>query len=263
MFQNRWRPPRANGEAPSAMQWWERSFGARDATEQLARLRQELGAAIADVEHSKRPVFLRALGKDLDRELGQLAQRAAFVAREATSQFAQRCDLLEEMVEYYCDAVVPSGRVFDAIDLSDCAREAVARLSGDMILVLRIQSEPHVLARRRPVISLFEVAIRAASARPEDEVEVILAACSDRHAEFRVSWPRTATSEEGPRRHGRDDERFFALAVACALKVGATLSRHTGVCDNLVVRIPMPDASPALALEPDVVEQATAFFAES
>jgi len=31
----------------------------------------------------------------------------------------------------------------------------------------------------------------------------------------------------------------------------------------LVVRIPTPDASPTLSLEPDVVEQATAFFAES
>jgi hypothetical protein len=218
---------------------------------------------MVDAENSKRPMFLRALGQDLDRELEQLAQRAAFAASEATSEFVQRCDLLDEMVGYYCDAVVPSGRVFDAIDLSDCAREAVARLSGDMILLLRIQAEPHVVAGRRPVISLFEVAIRAASARPDDEVEVILAACSDRHAEFRVSWPRTTTRKDGSTHHGRDDERFFALAVACALKVGATLSRHTGVCDTLVVRIPMPDASPALALEPDVVEHATAFCAES
>ena len=101
---------------------------------------------MADAENSKRPMFLRALGQDLDSELQQLAQRVALTASEATSEFAQRRDLLEEMVGYYCDAVVPSGQVFDAIDLSDCAREAVARLSGDMILVLRIQSEPHVVA---------------------------------------------------------------------------------------------------------------------
>jgi len=263
VFQNRWRPPRNNGEPPSAMQWWQRSFGAHDATEQLARLRQQLGAAIADAERSERPVFLRALGQDLDGELEQLAQRAVLTANEATSEFAQRRDLLDEMVGYYCDAVVPSGRTFDAIDLSDCAREAVARLSGDMILVLRIQSEPHVVAGRRPVISLFEVAIRAASARPDDEVEVILAACSDRHAELRVSWPSTKPSADDPRQHGGDKERFFALAVACALKVGGTLQRQTGVSDTLVVRIPMPDASPAFALERDVIEQATAYFAES
>lgn len=79
-------------------------------------------------------------------------------------------------------------------------------------------------------------------------------ACPDGRAEFRVSWPTTATNEDGPTQHGRDKERFFALAVACALKVGATLRRHTGVSDTLVVRIPMPDASPAFALEPDVVE---------
>ncbi|MDH3726003.1 MAG: hypothetical protein OER77_00595 [Myxococcales bacterium] len=263
MFQLRWKPGIDNREPPSAMEWWERSFRVDDATEQITRLREQLGTAIARAANSPKPVFLRALGRDFDAELQRLAERTAFTVGESTSELRERCQLLEEIVDYYCDAVMPSTKALDAIELSDCAREAVAGLSADMLLVLRIQSEPTVVARRRQVISLLELAIRAAAAVPEDEVEVVLLPCSERYAEVRVVWPKSPTVL----RDGHDKARFMALAVAYAIKVGGRLHRGTGARETLAIRIPRTgrpkhDATSLPSLDPDILAQATAFCVE-
>ena len=168
-------------------------------------------------------------------------------------------------VDHFCDVVAPSGRTPDSIELSDCAREAVAELSGEMRLRLVIQGERCVTARRWLVTSLFEVAIRSASARAEDEVEVTLPPCSGTWAEFQIAWPKSSTTEDSRTQDDRDKSRYFALAAAYALKLDGTLSRrHTQDQEILSVRIPITEpsehrASPAPFLEPDVVGRAVAF----
>jgi len=173
--------------------------------------------------------------------------------------------LLGKTVDHFCDVVAPSGTTPDSIELSDCARAAVAELSGEMRLRLVIQGERCVTARRWLVTSLFEVAIRSASARTEDEVEVILPPCSGTMAEFRIAWPKSSTTADSRTQDDYDKARFFALAAAYARKLDGTLSRrHTQDQEILSVRIPIAarsehHASPAPFLEPDVVGQAAAF----
>lgn len=249
-------------QPPHAFEWWERSLRHEDPVEQIRRLRRQLGFAIADA--GKRPLFLRALGRDIDVQLQQLAGRATFGAGELASELRERCQLLEKTVDHFCDVVAPSDRAFDSIELSDCAREAVAELSGEMRLRLLIQGERRVTASRWLVTSLFEVAIRSASARTEEEVEVILPPCSGTWAEFRIAWPKSSTTEDSRTQDDHDKARFFALAAAYALKLDGTLSRDAQDQEMLSVRIPIADrsehhASPAPFLEPDVVRQAAAF----
>jgi len=134
-----------------------------------------------------------------------------------------------------------------------------------MRLRLVIQGERRVTARRWLVTSLFEVAIRSASARTEEEVEVILPPCSGTWAEFRIAWPKSSTIEDSRTQDDRDKARFFALAVAYARKLDGTLSRDdTQDQEILTVQIPIADrsehhASPAPFLDPVVVGQAAMF----
>lgn len=242
------------------MAWWEQSVGRHDATERIMRLKQQLRSAIACADRCERPVFMRALGRDLETELEELSARIAFGAGESGFELTQRRKLLEEWVDYYCDAVVPWTRAPRPVELSDCAREAVAGLSADMDLLLRVEGEPVIAAGRRRVISLCEVAIRAATADADGEVEVVLPPCSADHAELRVQWTRAPMSP--PESH--DKARFLALAVAYVIKLAGTLRRTTGKREGLVVRIPLSQrfedgvlATPIF--DSDVVAQATAF----
>jgi hypothetical protein len=252
--------PRVTSRQPSkTVEWWDPSLRQDDPVEQIKRIRRQLGLAI--VEAGTRPLFLRALGRDIDAELQQLAGRATFGVGELTSELQERRQLLEKTVDHFCDVVAPSGRALDSIELSDCAREAVAELSGEMRLCLLIQGERRVIASRRLVISLFEVAIRSASARTEEEVEVILPPCSGTLAEFRIAWPRSSTTDDRCTRDNYDKARFFALAIAYAMKLGGTLSRHTG--DQEILSVEMPAANQAEHsasltpfIEPNVVGQA-------
>jgi len=267
MFQIRRTLQTTPSQAPSAIEWWERSHGTDALAEQITRLRRQLALAIADAGRSSRPVFLRALGRDIEAELQQLDGRVAFGVGEQASGLRERCRTLEEMVGYYCDVVVPSKRAFDVIELSDCAREAVAGLSGDMHLVLRIEGEPCVIASRRLATALFEVAILAASAGPTDEIEVILLSCSEVFAEFRVASPKVIASTGAALGFDRDKSRFLALAVAYALQIGATLSRSTLAEEVLIVRFPIGtraryEGSTVPSLDPGVIAEATAFCAE-
>ena len=113
--------------------------------------------------------------------------------------------------------------------------------------------------------SLFEVAIRSASAGTEDEVAVTLPPCSGTWAEFRIAWPKSSTTDDSSTQDDRDKARFFALAVAYAQKLDGTLSRRQAQDQEILsVRIPIAEpsehrASPAPFLEPDVVGQAVAF----
>jgi hypothetical protein len=114
------------------------------------------------------------------------------------------------------------------------------------------------------VTSLFEVAIRSASARTEDEVEVILPPCSGTWAEFRIAWPKSSTTEDSRTQDDQDKARFFALAAAYALKLDGTLSRDTQDQEILSVRIPTTEpsehrASPAPLLDTVLAGQAVAF----
>jgi len=209
-------------------------------------------------------VFLRALGRDIDAELQQLAGRVVFGFGEEASALVERRRILEEIIGYYSDVVVPSRRAFEFIELSDCAREAVAELSGDLRVVLRIIGEPYVLASHRLVTSLFEVAILAASARPTDEIEVILPPCSEAVAEFRVAWPKATTAKGTPLQHNHDKSRFLALAIAYALQIGGTLSRSTAAEEVLIVRIPIAthaehNTPQNLPFDREVFDEATAF----
>jgi hypothetical protein len=250
-------------QSPRALEWWQSSPEPDDPFEQIRRLRRQLGLGIADA--GERPSFLHALGRETDAQLQQLAGRATFGVGELASDLRERCQLLEKNVDHFCDVVAPSGRARDSIELSDCAREAVAALSGQMRLRLVIQGERCVTARRWLVTSLFEVAIRSASARTEDEVEVILPARSGTWAEFRIAWAKSSTTENSRTQDDQDKARFFALAVAYVQKLDGTLSRHhTQDQEILSVRIPITDpsehrASPAPFLEPDVAGQAIAF----
>jgi hypothetical protein len=253
----------ASRQPPHALESWEQSLRRDDPVEDIRRLRRQLGLAIADA--GERPLFLHALGRETDVQLQQLAGRATFGVGELASELRERCQLLGNTVDHFCDVVAPSGRTRDSIELSDCAREAVAELSGEMRLRLVIQGERRVTASRWLVTSLFEVAIRSASARAEDEVEVILPPCSGTWAEFRIAWPKSSTTENSRTQDDKDKARFFALAVAYAQKLDGTLSRHcTQDQEILSVRIPITDpsehrASPAPFLEPDVAGQAVAF----
>jgi len=250
-------------QPPHAFEWWERSLRRDDPVEDIRRLRRQLGLAIADA--GERPSFLHALGRETDVQLQQLAGRATFGVGELASELRERCQLLGKTVDHFCDVVAPSGRTPDSIELSDCAREAVAELSGEMHLRLVIQGERCVTARRWLVTSLFEVAIRSASARTEDEVEVILPPCSGTWAEFQIAWPKSSTTEDSRTQDDRDKARFFALAVAYAQKLDGTLSRrHTEDQEILSVRMPTAErsdhhASPAPFLETVVAGQAVAF----
>ncbi len=263
MFQIRRKAQNEVSGAPDAIEWWERSIGYDDLVEQCARLTQQLRSAIELANRSEKPVFLRVLGQDLDTELQKLAVRVGFAVDEPSSELRQRRELLEELVDYYCDAVMPWTQAPRPVELSDCAREAVAALSSDMILLLRVEGEPVVTAGRRRLIALFELAIRATTADVEDEVEVVLPPCSAEHAELRVQWARAAMSP----RESHDKARFLALAVAYVIKLGGTLQRTTGSQEALVLRIPLsPRAEDRLSLPPivdfDVVAQVTAFCVE-
>lgn len=212
-------------------------------------------------------MFLRALGRDIDAELQQLADRVVPGLGEQPAALGERFRILEEMTGYYGDVVVPSRRAFELIELSDCAREAVAGLSGDLRLVLRIVGKPYVLASRRLATALFEVAILAASARPTDEIEVILPLCSESVVEFRVVWPKVATTKGAPLEHKHDESRFLALAIAYAVQIGGTVSRGTATEEVLVVRIPIAthaehNTPQNLPFDPDVIAEATAFCME-
>lgn len=264
MFQIRRTLQTTPSEPPSAIEWWERSYRTDALAEQITRLRRQLALAIEDAGRSSRPVFLRSLGRDIEAELEQLDGRVAFGAGEQASGLRERCRTLEEMVGYYCDVVVPSKRAFDVIELSDCAREAVAGLSGDMHLVLRIEGEPCVIASRRLATALFEVAILAASAGPTDEIEVILPSCSGVFAEFRVVSPKVIAPKGAALGFDRDKSRFLALAVAYALQIGATLSRSTVAEEVLIVRFPIGsrakhNSSGIPSLDANVIAEATAF----
>ena len=253
----------ASRQPPDAIEWWRRSLQPENPVERIRRLRRQLVFAMADAV--ERSPFLRALGGDIDTELQRLGGRSTFGVGELASELRDRGHLLEKTVDHFCDIVAPSGRAFDSIELSDCAREAVAELSGEMRLRLLIQGERRLTAKRRLVISLFEVAIRSASARTEEEIEVILPSCSDTWAEFRIVWPKSSTTEYGRTKEHYDKARFFALAVAYALKLGGNLSRrHTEDKEILSVRIPIEDrtehhTSPPPSLEPDVVGQVAAY----
>ncbi len=255
---------RVTSRQPShAFEWWERSLRQDDPVEEIRRLRRQLGVAIGDA--GERPLFLRALGQETDVQLQQLAGRATFGVGELASDLRERCELLEKTVDHYCDVVAPSGRTRDSIEFSDCAREAVAELSGEMRLRLVIHGERRVTARRFLVTSLFNVAIRSASARAEDEVEVILPPCSGRWAEFRIAGPKSPTTEDSRTQDDQDKARFFALAVAYARKLDGTLSRrHSQDQEILSVRIPITEpsehhTSPAPLLETAPAGQAVAF----
>lgn len=264
MFQIRRTSSATPNHPPSAVEWWERSYRTDDLEEQITRLRRQLAPAIVDAGRSLRPVFLRALGRDIEAELQQLGGRVVFGVGEQASGLRERCGTLEEMVGYYCDVVVPSRKAFDVIEFSDCAREAVAGLSGDMRLVLRIEGEAYVVASRRLVTALFEVAILAASAGPSDEIEVILPSCSEAFAEFRVAWPKAIAPKGAAFGRDHDKSRFLALAIAYAVQIRGTLSRSTVAEEVLIVRIPIGsrpkhDASGIPTLDPDVIAEATAF----
>ncbi len=260
----------ASRQPPDSSDWWKRSLEPEDSVERIRRLRRQLASAIA--EAGEGPPFVRALGGDIDTELRRLGGRATFEVGELAGELRERCQLLEKTVDHFCDVVAPSGRARDSIELSDCAREAVAKLSGQMCLRLLIQGDRCVTARRSLVISLFEVAIRSASARTEDEVEVILPPRSGTWAEFQIAWPTSSTTEDD-RTQTEDDRaqddydraRFSALAVAYARKLVGTLSRHcTQGQEILSVRISVAEhsehrASPARFLETVVEGQAVAF----
>ena len=267
MFQIRRRSSTAPSHPPSAIEWWERSYRTDDLAEQITRLRRQVAMAIVDAGRSSRPVFLRALGRDVEAELQQLGGRVVFGLGEQASTLRERCRTLEEMVGYYCDVVAPSKKAFDVVELSDCARDAVSGLSGDLRLILRIEGEPYVVASQRLVTALFEVAILAASAGPNDEIEVILPPSSEASAEFRVAWSKVIAPKGAAFGRDQDKSRFLALAVAYAAQIGGTLSRSTAAEEVLIVRIPIGsrakhDASGLPPLDPDVIVEATAFCME-
>jgi hypothetical protein len=224
------------------------------------RLTEQLRSAIASADHSERPVFLRALGRELETELRDLSARIAFAVGESGRALTRRHELLEELVDYYCEAAMPWTQDPRAVELSDCAREAVASLSAEMTIVLRVQGEPVVAAGRRRLIGLCELAIRAATASDDDEVEVVLPPRSGSHAELRVEWTRAQLSP----RDSHDKAVFLALAIAYVVKLGGTLRRASGRREGLILRIPLSEceehgelATPIF--EPDVVAEATAF----
>lgn len=261
MFQIRWKPRVHVQLPPDAVEWWERSVRDRDNEEPVLRLTDQLRCAIARADRFERPVFLRALGRDLEAELQELYARTAFAVGESGLELTRRRELLEEMVDYYCEAATPWTQEPRIVELSDCAREAVAGLSADMNLVLRVQGEPVVAAGRRRLISLCELAIRAATVGAEDEVEVMLPPCSDRHAELRVQWTQATMSPQ----ESHDRAIFLALAITYVVKLGGTLRRRgSDGREGLILRLPLSqhaeDGKPATStFDREVVAQATAF----
>ncbi len=253
----------ASRQPPHAFEWWQRSLEPEDPVERITRLRRQLASATTDA--GEQPLFLRALRGDIDTELQRVAGRATFEIGELASEFRDRSQLLEETVDHFCDVVASSSRPRDSIEFSDCAREAVAELSGKIRLRLLIQGEHRVAARRGLVTSLFEVAIRSASARTEDEVEVILAPCSETWAEFQIAWPKSSTTEVSRTQDGYDRARFSALALAYAQKLhGTSRRRHNDDQEILSVRIPTAERleqrpSPAPSLASVGTGQAVAF----
>lgn len=263
MFEFLKTPRAASRQPPHAFEWWQRSLEPEDSIERITRLRRQLASATTDA--GEQPLFLRALRGDIDTELQRVAGRATFEVGESASEVRDRCQLLEETVDHFCDVVASSSRPRDSIEFSDCAREAVAELSGKIRLRLLIQGEHRVAARRGLVTSLFEVAIRSASARTEDEVEVILAPCSGTWAEFQIAWPKSSTTEVSRTQDGYDRARFSALALAYAQKLHGTLRRrHNDDQEILSVRIPTAERleqrpSPAPSLASVGTGQAVAF----
>ena len=260
MFQIRWRRGSDVGTVSDALEWWERSLARDEPAEQIVRLTEQLSSAIARADRIERPAFLRALGRDLETELQELSSRVAFGVGESGFELTRRRELLEEWVDYYCEAVLPWTQAARPVELSDCAREAVAGLSADMVLLLRVEGEPTIDGAKRRLISLCELAIRAATAAADDEVEVVVPPCSGDHAELRVRWNRAAMSP----RESHDKSRFLALAVAYVIKLGGTLRRTAGSREGLVLRIPLSQRSEdEVAATPivdsDVVAEATAF----
>lgn len=260
MFQIRWKPPADVGTPPDALEWWERSLQRSSPAEQMVRLTEQLRFAIARAERCDRPVFLRALGRDLETELGNLSARIAFAVGQSGLELTERRQLLEELVDYYCEATASWTQAQRAVELSDCVREAVAGLSAEMALVLRVEGEPVVTAGRRQLISLCELAIRAATAGASDEVEVVLPPCSDNYAELRVQWLPASMSP----RESHDRAIFLALAIAYVVKLGGTLRRASGDREGLVLRIPLSQRaqdgkSTTPIFDSDVVAEATAF----
>jgi hypothetical protein len=230
------------------MEWWEQSLQGPDPAEQIMRLLQQLSSTVALADSCQRPLFLRALGRDLEMELQDLANRTDFGVGKSGLELTQRRKVLEEMVDYYYEAVVPWMKAARAVELSDCVREAVAGLSADMVLILRVEGEPAVVADRCRLISLCELAIRAATAHTDDDVEVVLPPCSADHAELLVLWTRSTMSP----RESRDKARFLALAVAYAIKLGGALRRTTRAREGLVLQIPLSQSSDDEAYESSV-----------
>lgn len=260
MFRIPWRPRVDVRTPPDALEWWEQSIQSGDRREPIVRLTEQLRFAIARADHSERPVFLRALGRDLETELEALSARIAFAVGESGVELTRRRERLEELVDYYCEAAMPWTQEARGVELSDCAREAVAGLSADMTLVLRVEGEPVVAAGRRRLISLCELAIRSATAADDDEVEIVLPQCSADHAELRVQWVRAPM----PPRDSHDKAVFLALAIAYVVKLGGSLRRASGAREGLVLRIPLSQRvqggkSTNPIFDSDVVAEATAF----
>lgn len=233
MFSIRWRPRSEPRPSPDPLEWWERSVRDRELGAQIVRLQRALEFSMACAEHGDRPAFLRALGRDLEIELEQLVTRAKSGATGSVDELAIRSEILEELVDYYGDLVMPWTKSPTATELSDCVREAVAGLSREVSLVMRIEAEPVVILPRRRVTALCELAIRAATARPEDEVQVTLAARPD-VAVIDVVWRKA----EIPPQTLRDSARCLALAVAYAGRLGGTLRHLHDQVDTVRISLP-------------------------
>ena len=251
MFEIRWRLRPQTKRAPTALEWWERSFLRNDPAEQVAVLRRQLWSEIVRAKQSERPEFLAALGRDVDNELQALAARVAFGVGESTSSLHERCRLLQEMVAYYGDVVRPWTRAPTVrVELSDCLREAVAGLSAEVPLVLRVEGEPIFVLRRRRLIALFELGIRAASPEPDGEVEVVLDAQSSRPAVVEIVWGGPCH----PSAERNDNARFLALAVAYVMRLGGSLRRVHGPRERLMLEIPRATRSNRTRLNPHALE---------
>jgi hypothetical protein len=235
MFSIRWRPLAEPRPPPDPLEWWERSVRDRDLGEQVARLRRSLELSLACAADAHRPAFLDALGRDLRNELDQLVAGAESGTAEAIEQLAVRSEIIEELVDYYVDSVIPWTRSPAPVELSDCVREAVAGLSADVSLVMRIEAEPTIWAFRRRLISLCELTIRAAATRPEDEVQVTLAIAPPDTAVVEVAWHKAPM----PAPELRDSARCLALAVAYVSRLGGTLRRANDARESIVLRIPL------------------------
>ena len=263
MFPLRKRPTIEPKRPPGAMEWWTRSIGSQDRTDEIGVLMARLRTGIERAAACECPVFLRLLGRDLERELEALSITRRTGLGDSTTEPMNRYAHLEDLVDYYCDAVTPWSKATRAIELSDAVREAVAGLSGDLTLVLRVEGEPSIVASRRALIALCEVTIRAATPSVDQDVEVVLPRCANTDAELRVMWTPAEVSDVNT----REGSRFLALALAYALKLKATVRRIRGAQDGLVVRIPVnqaggKDMSVNLCFDSEVVADATAFCLE-